>query len=61
MIIRFNYLSYTVDNINQADFVQFKGNNLEVLKAIWLVIILGRYFMPTNIVTGFDDETIKIT
>ena len=38
-----------------------KGHNQEVLKAIWLVIKLGRDIMLIHILTNFGDDWTKAT
>jgi len=37
-------------------FGQFKGHNSGVPRGIWLVIELGRDFIPTNMFTKFDQD-----
>lgn len=45
---------------NLIILIYFKGRNSEVLQLIRLVFEPGRNYLPTNVVTKFDGETIKL-
>jgi len=51
-------LHWKADTANNV-FGQFKGHNSGVPAGIWQVIELGRYIMPTNIFTKFDEDWMK--
>ena len=44
-----------------ANLDQFKGSNPEVPRGIWLIIILDRFILPTNIFSKFgEDQMITV-